>query len=147
MDYRMRRSTLRMLCILLNVMILIPSAFAVIFDTFMAITSSIQGGAYESFAMAVHPMFYVGILLLLILPLVNFFYIYYEKKNSFLLKVLNFIVTILFALIWAGFLSSIYENGMEDEWLFLFITMIFFTFGFSYTYISGIERFWLKSDE
>ena len=140
MDYRMRRSTLRMLCILLNVMILIPSAFAVIFDTFMAITSSIQGGAYESFAMAVHPMFYVGILLLLILPLVNFFYIYYEKKNSFLLKVLNFIVTILFALIWAGFLSSIYENGMEDEWLFLFITMIFFTFGFSYTYISGIER-------
>tara|TARA_B100001248_G_scaffold167110_1_gene126434 strand:+ start:274 stop:660 length:387 start_codon:yes stop_codon:yes gene_type:complete len=128
-------------------MILIPSAFAVIFDTFMAITSSIQGGAYESFAMAVHPMFYVGILLLLILPLVNFFYIYYEKKNSFLLKVLNFIVTILFALIWAGFLSSIYENGMEDEWLFLFITMIFFTFGFSYTYISGIERFWLKSDE
>lgn len=147
MDYRMRRSTLRMLCILLNVMILIPSAFAVIFDTFMAITSSIQGGAYESFAMAVHPMFYVGILLLLILPLVNFFYIYYEKNNSFLLKVLNFIVTILFALIWAGFLSSIYENGMEDEWLFLFITMIFFTFGFSYTYISGIERFWLKSDE
>jgi len=147
MDYRMRRSTLRMLCILLNVMILIPSAFAVIFDTFMAITSSIQGGAYESFAMAVHPMFYVGILLLLILPLVNFFYIYYEKKNSFLLKVLNFIVTIFFALIWAGFLSSIYENGMEDEWLFLFITMIFFTFGFSYTYISGIERFWLKSDE
>ena len=128
-------------------MILIPSAFTVIFDTFMAITSSIQGGAYESFAMAVHPMFYVGILLLLILPLVNFFYIYYEKKNSFLLKVLNFIVTILFALIWAGFLSSIYENGMEDEWLFLFITMIFFTFGFSYTYISGIERFWLKSDE
>ena len=147
MDYRMRRSTLRMLCILLNVMILIPSAFTVIFDTFMAITSSIQGGAYESFAMAVHPMFYVGILLLLVLPLVNFFYIYYEKKNSFLLKVLNFIVTILFALIWAGFLSSIYENGMEDEWLFLFITMIFFTFGFSYTYISGIERFWLKSDE
>lgn len=147
MDYRMRRSTLRMLCILLNVMILIPSAFTVIFDTFMAITSSIQGGAYESFAMAVHPMFYVGILLLLILPLVNFFYIYYEKKNSFLLKVLNFIMTILFALIWAGFLSSIYENGMEDEWLFLFITMIFFTFGFSYTYISGIERFWLKSDE
>ena len=147
MDYRMRRSTLRMLCILLNVMILIPSAFTVIFDTFMAITSSIQGGAYEIFAMAVHPMFYVGILLLLILPLVNFFYIYYEKKNSFLLKVLNFIVTILFALIWAGFLSSIYENGMEDEWLFLFITMIFFTFGFSYTYISGIERFWLKSDE
>lgn len=147
MDYRMRRSTLRMLCILLNVMISIPSAFAVIFDTFMAITSSIQGGAYESFAMAVHPMFYVGILLLLILPLVNFFYIYYEKKNSFLLKVLNFIVTILFALIWAGFLSSIYENGMEDEWLFLFITVIFFTFGFSYTYISGIERFWLKSDE
>lgn len=147
MDYRMRRSTLRMLCILLNVMILIPSAFTVIFDTFMAITSSIQGGAYESFAMAVHPMFYVGILLLLILPLVNFFYIYYEKKNSFLLKVLNFIVTILFALIWAGFLSSIYENGMEDEWLFLFITMNFFTFGFSYTYISGIERFWLKSDE
>lgn len=147
MDYRMRRSTLRMLCILLNVMILIPSAFTVIFDTFMVITSSIQGGAYESFAMAVHPMFYVGILLLLILPLVNFFYIYYEKKNSFLLKVLNFIVTIFFALIWAGFLSSIYENGMEDEWLFLFITMIFFTFGFSYTYISGIERFWLKSDE
>ena len=147
MDYRMRRSTLRMLCILLNVMILIPSAFTVIFDTFMAITSSIQGGAYESFAMAVHPMFYVGILLLLVLPLVNFFYIYYEKKNSFLLKVLNFIVTILFALIWAGSLSSIYENGMEDEWLFLFITMIFFTFGFSYTYISGIERFWLKSDE
>lgn len=147
MDYRMRRSTLRMLCILLNVMILIPSAFTVIFDTFMAITSSIQGGAYESFAMAVHPMFYVGILLLLILPLVNFFYIYYEKKNSFLLKVLNFIMTILFALIWAGFLSSIYENGMEDEWLFLFITMIFFTFGFSYTYISGIERFWLNSDE
>lgn len=147
MDYRMRRSTLRMLCILLNVMILIPSAFTVIFDTFMAITSSIQGGAYEIFAMAVHPMFYVGILLLLILPLVNFFYIYYEKKNSFLLKVLNFIVTILFALIWAGFLSSIYENGMEDEWLFLFITMIFFTFGFSYTYISGIERFWLNSDE
>ena len=147
MDYRMRRSTLRMLCILLNVMILIPSAFTVIFDTFMAITSSIQGGAYESFAMAVHPMFYVGILLLLILPLVNFFYIYYEKKNSFLLKVLNFIMTILFALIWAGSLSSIYENGMEDEWLFLFITMIFFTFGFSYTYISGIERFWLKSDE
>ena len=147
MDYRMRRSTLRMLCILLNVMILIPSAFTVIFDTFMVITSSIQGGAYESFAMAVHPMFYVGILLLLILPLVNFFYIYYEKKNSFLLKVLNFIVTILFALIWAGSLSSIYENGMEDEWLFLFITMIFFTFGFSYTYISGIERFWLKSDE
>ena len=147
MDYRMRRSTLRMLCILLNVMILIPSAFTVIFDTFMAITSSIQGGAYESFAMAVHPMFYVGILLLLVLPLVNFFYIYYEKKNSFLLKVLNFIVTILFALIWAGFLSSIYENGMEDEWLFLFITMIFFTFGFSYTYISGIERFWLNSDE
>ena len=147
MDYRMRRSTLRMLCILLNVMILIPSAFTVIFDTFMAITSSIQGGAYESFAMAVHPMFYVGILLLLILPLVNFFYIYYEKKNSFLLKVLNFIVTILFALIWAGSLSSIYENGMEDEWLFLFITMNFFTFGFSYTYISGIERFWLKSDE
>ena len=147
MDYRMRRSTLRMLCILLNVMILIPSAFTVIFDTFMAITSSIQGGAYESFAMAVHPMFYVGILLLLILPLVNFFYIYYEKKNSFLLKVLNFIVTIFFALIWAGFLSSIYENGMEDEWLFLFITMIFFTFGFSYTYIRGIERFWLKSDE
>ena len=147
MDYRMRRSTLRMLCILLNVMILIPSAFTVIFDTFMAITSSIQGGAYESFAMAVHPMFYVGILLLLILPLVNFFYIYYEKKNSFLLKVLNFIVTILFALIWAGSLSSIYENGMEDEWLFLFITMIFFTFGFSYTYISGIERFWLNSDE
>jgi len=147
MDYRMRRSTLRMLCILLNVMILIPSAFTVIFDTFMAITSSIQGGAYESFAMAVHPMFYVGILLLLILPLVNFFYIYYEKKNSFLLKVLNFIVLILFALIWAGSLSSIYENGMEDEWLFLFITMIFFTFGFSYTYISGIERFWLKSDE
>lgn len=147
MDYRMRRSTLRMLCILLNVMILIPSAFTVIFDTFMAITSSIQGGAYESFAMAVHPMFYVGILLLLILPLVNFFYIYYEKKNGFLLKVLNFIVTILFALIWAGSLSSIYENGMEDEWLFLFITMIFFTFGFSYTYISGIERFWLKSDE
>ena len=147
MDYRMRRSTLRMLCILLNVMILIPSAFTVIFDTFIAITSSIQGGAYESFAMAVHPMFYVGILLLLILPLVNFFYIYYEKKNSFLLKVLNFIVTIFFALIWAGFLSSIYENGMEDEWLFLFITMIFFTFGFSYTYISGIERFWLKSDE
>ena len=147
MDYRMRRSTLRMLCILLNVMILIPSAFTVIFDTFMVITSSIQGGAYESFAMAVHPMFYVGILLLLILPLVNFFYIYYEKKNSFLLKVLNFIVTILFALIWAGFLSSIYENGMEDEWLFLYITMIFFTFGFSYTYISGIERFWLKSDE
>ena len=147
MDYRMRRSTLRMLCILLNVMILIPSAFTVIFDTFMAITSSIQGGAYESFAMAVHPMFYVGILLLLILPLVNFFYIYYEKKNSFLLKALNFIVTILFALIWAGFLSSIYENGMEDEWLFLFITMIFFTFGFSYTYISGIERFWLNSDE
>ena len=147
MDYRMRRSTLRMLCILLNVMILIPSAFTVIFDTFMAITSSIQGGAYESFAMAVHPMFYVGILLLLILPLVNFFYIYYEKKNSFLLKVLNFIMTILFALIWACFLSSIYENGMEDEWLFLFITMIFFTFGFSYTYISGIERFWLKSDE
>ena len=147
MDYRMRRSTLRMLCILLNVMILIPSAFTVIFDTFMVITSSIQGGAYESFAMAVHPMFYVGILLLLILPLVNFFYIYYEKKNSFLLKVLNFIMTILFALIWAGFLSSIYENGMEDEWLFLFITMIFFTFGFSYTYISGIERFWLKSDE
>ena len=147
MDYRMRRSTLRMLCILLNVMILIPSAFTVIFDTFMAITSSIQGGAYEIFAMAVHPMFYVGILLLLILPLVNFFYIYYEKKNSFLLKVLNFIVTIFFALIWAGFLSSIYENGMEDEWLFLFITMIFFTFGFSYTYISGIERFWLKSDE
>ena len=97
--------------------------------------------------MAVHPMFYVGILLLLILPLVNFFYIYYEKKNSFLLKVLNFIMTIFFALIWAGFLSSIYENGMEDEWLFLFITMIFFTFGFSYTYISGIERFWLKSDE
>ena len=147
MDYRMRRSTLRMLCILLNVMILIPSAFTVIFDTFMAITSSIQGGAYESFAMAVHPMFYVGILLLLVLPLVNFFYIYYEKKNSFLLKVLNFIVTILFALIWAGSLSSIYENGMEDEWLFLFITMIFFTFGFSYTYISGIERFWLNSDE
>ena len=147
MDYRMRRSTLRMLCILLNVMILIPSAFTVIFDTIMAITSSIQGGAYEIFAMAVHPMFYVGILLLLILPLVNFFYIYYEKKNSFLLKVLNFIVTILFALIWAGFLSSIYENGMEDEWLFLFITMIFFTFGFSYTYISGIERFWLNSDE
>ena len=147
MDYRMRRSTLRMLCILLNVMILIPSAFTVIFDTFMVITSSIQGGAYEIFAMAVHPMFYVGILLLLILPLVNFFYIYYEKKNSFLLKVLNFIVTIFFALIWAGFLSSIYENGMEDEWLFLFITMIFFTFGFSYTYISGIERFWLKSDE
>ena len=147
MDYRMRRSTLRMLCILLNVMILIPSAFTVIFDTFMVITSSIQGGAYESFAMAVHPMFYVGILLLLILPLVNFFYIYYEKKNSFLLKVLNFIVTIFFALIWAGFLSSIYENGMEDEWLFLFITMIFFTFGFSYTYISGIERFWLNSDE
>ena len=147
MDYRMRRSTLRMLCILLNVMILIPSAFTVIFDTFMAITSSIQGRAYESFAMAVHPMFYVGILLLLILPLVNFFYIYYEKKNSFLLKVLNFIVTILFALIWAGSLSSIYENGMEDEWLFLFITMNFFTFGFSYTYISGIERFWLKSDE
>jgi hypothetical protein len=147
MDYRMRRSTLRMLCILLNVMILIPSAFTVIFDTFMAITSSIQGGAYESFAMAVHPMFYVGILLLLILPLVNFFYIYYEKKNSFLLKVLNFIMTILFALIWAGSLSSIYENGMEDEWLFLFITMIFFTFGFSYTYISGIERFWLNSDE
>lgn len=147
MDYRMRRSTLRMLCILLNVMILIPSAFTVIFDTFMAITSSIQGGAYESFAMAVHPMFYAGILLLLILPLVNFFYIYYEKKNSFLLKVLNFIVTIFFALIWAGFLSSIYENGMEDEWLFLFITMNFFTFGFSYTYISGIERFWLKSDE
>ena len=147
MDYRMRRSTLRMLCILLNVMILIPSAFTVIFDTFMVITSSIQGGAYESFAMAVHPMFYVGILLLLILPLVNFFYIYYEKKNSFLLKVLNFIVTILFALIWAGFLSSIYENGMEDEWLFLFITMIFFTFGFSYTYISGIESFWLNSDE
>ena len=147
MDYRMRRSTLRMLCILLNVMILIPSAFTVIFDTFMAITSSIQGGAYESFAMAVHPMFYVGILLLLILPLVNFFYIYYEKKNSFLLKVLNFIVLILFALIWAGSLSSIYENGMEDEWLFLFITMSFFTFGFSYTYISGIERFWLKSDE
>ena len=147
MDYRMRRSTLRMLCILLNVMILIPTALTVIFDTFMAITSSIQGGAYESFAMAVHPMFYVGILLLLILPLVNFFYIYYEKKNSFLLKVLNFIVTIFFALIWAGFLSSIYENGMEDEWLFLFITMIFFTFGFSYTYISGIERFWLKSDE
>ena len=147
MDYRMRRSTLRMLCILLNVMILIPSAFTVIFDTFMAITSSIQGGAYESFAMAVHPMFYVGILLLRILPLVNFFYIYYEKKNSFLLKVLNFIVTIFFALIWAGFLSSIYENGMEDEWLFLFITMIFFTFGFSYTYISGKERFWLKSDE
>ena len=147
MDYRMRRSTLRMLCILLNVMILIPSAFTVIFDTFMAITSSIQGGAYESFAMAVHPMFYVGILLLLILPLVNFFYIYYEKKNSFLLKVLNFIMTIFFALIWAGSLSSIYENGMEDEWLFLFITMNFFTFGFSYTYISGIERFWLKSDE
>ena len=147
MDYRMRRSTLRMLCILLNVMILIPSAFTVIFDTFMAITSSIQGGAYESFAMAVHPMFYVGILLLLILPLVNFFYIYYEKKNSFLLKVLNFIVTIFFALIWAGFLSSIYENGMEDEWLFLYITMIFFTFGFSYPYISGIERVWLKSDE
>ena len=147
MDYRMRRSTLRMLCILLNVMILIPSAFTVIFDTFMAITSLIQGGAYESFAMAVHPMFYVGILLLLILPLVNFFYIYYEKKNSFLLKVLNFIMTIFFALIWAGFLSSIYENGMEDEWLFLFITMIFFTFGFSYTYISGIERFWPKSDE
>ena len=147
MDYRMRRSTLRMLCILLNVMILIPSAFTVIFDTFMAITSSIQGGAYESFAMAVHPMFYVGILLLLILPLVNFFYIYYEKKNSFLLKVLIFIVTILFALIWAGFLSSIYENGMEDEGLFLFIRMIFFTFGFSYTYFSGIERVWLKSDE
>ena len=147
MDYRMRRSTLRMLCILLNAMILIPSAFTVIFDTSMMITSSIQGGAYESFAMAVHPVFYAGILLLLILPLANFFHIYYKKKNSFLLKALNLIVTILFALIWAGLLNSIYENGMDDEWLFLFITMNFFTFGFSYTYISGIERFWLKSDE
>ena len=147
MDYRMRRSTLRMLCILLNAMVFIPFALIVIADTSMTISSKIHGWTYESLVMAVHPLFYLGVLLLLITPAANFFFAYYEKKKNFLLQALNIILSFFFFMAFAGFLNEMLKNDSKPDWMLLNVLMLFLTFGFSYLYISDAKRFWLNSAE
>ena len=127
MDYRIKKSSLRILCLFLNFMMLMPF--------FIFFIAAIFSG--------VNPFFSASMLLLLILPSANFFHIYYKKKISFLLKNVNFIAGVFFALLMIGSVGNI---NIQD-WIKLIVLTIFLILNINYVYISGEKKFWLNSDE
>ena len=123
----MKRSSLRILCLFLNFMMIMPLAFIFI------------AAIFEE----VNPFFSVLILFLLTLPLANFSHIYYKKKISFLLKAVNFIVAVFFGILVLG---SVGNTNIQDS-IKLIVVTIFLIFNINYVYISGEKKFWLNSDE
>ena len=123
----MKKSSLRILCLFLNFMMLMP--FFIFF--IVAIFSG------------VNPFFSALMLLLLILPSANFFHIYYKKKKNFLLKNVNFIAAVFFGIVMIG---SVANTNIQDSMKLIVVT-IFLIFNINYVYISGEKKFWLNSDE
>ena len=123
----MKRSSLRILCLFLNFMMVMPLAFIFI------------AAIFEE----VNPLFSVLILFLLTLPLANFSHIYYKKKMSFLLKAVNFILAVFFGILVLG---SVGNTNIQDSMKLIVVT-IFLIFNINYVYISGEKKFWLNSDE
>ena len=122
----MKRSSLRILCLFLNFMMVMPLAFIFI------------AAIFEE----VNPLFSVLILFLLTLPLANFSHIYYKKKMSFLLKAVNFILAVFFGILVLG---SVGNTNIQDSMKLIVVT-IFLIFNINYVYISGEKKFWLNSD-
>ena len=127
MDYRMKKSSLRILCLFLNFMMLMPF--------FIFFIAAIFSG--------VNPLFSVLMLFLLILPLANFFHIYYKKRKNLLLKNVNFIAAVFFGIVMIG---SVGNTNIQDSMKLIVVT-IFLIFNINYVYISGGKKFWLNSDE
>ena len=113
----MKRSSLRILCLFLNFIMIMP--FAIFF------VAAIFAG--------VNPFFSAFFLFLLILSSVNFFHIYYKKKKNFLLKNVNFIAGVFFALLMIGSVGNI---NIQD-WIKLIVLTIFLILNINYVYISG----------
>ncbi len=125
----MKKSTLRMLCLFLNFMMIMP--FTVFF-----VAANFAG---------VNPLFSALMLFLLILPSANFFHIYYKKEKSFLLKAANLIAGVFCAiLIIYGFIDP---NNSSPDWLKIIVATIFLIISINYSYISGEKKFWLNNDE
>ena len=123
----MKRSSLRILCLFLNLMMIMPFAIFLL--------AAIYSGA--------NPFFSVLFFFLLTLSLANFFHIYYKKKISFLLKSINFIAAVFSGLLLIG---SVGNTDIQDS-MKLIVATIFLIFNINYVYISGEKKFWLNSDE
>ena len=122
----MKRSSLRILCLFLNLMMIMPFAIFLL--------AAIASGA--------NPFFSVLFFFLLTLSLANFFHIYYKKKISFLLKGINFITAVFSGLLLIG---SVGNTDIQDS-MKLIVATIFLIFNINYVYISGEKKFWLNSD-
>ena len=123
----MKRFSLRILCLFLNLMMIMPFAIFLL--------AAIASGA--------NPFFSVLFFFLLTLSLANFFHIYYKKKISFLLKNVNFIAAVFFGIVMIG---SVGNTNIQD-WMKLIVVTIFLIFNINYVYISGEKKFWLNNDE
>ena len=123
----MKRSSLRILCLFLNLMMIMPFA--------LFLLAAIYSGA--------NPFFSVLFFFLLTLSLANFFHIYYKKRKNFLLKNVNFIAAVFFGIVMIG---SVGNTNIQDSMKLIVLT-IFLIFNINYVYISGGKKFWLNSDE
>ena len=127
MGFQMKKSSLRILCLFLNFILIMPFA--------LFLLGAIYSGANLFFS--------VLFFFLLTLSLANFFHIYYKKKISFLLKNVNFIAAVFFGILMLG---SVGNTNIQD-WMKLSVLTIFLIFNINYVYISGEKKFWLNSDE
>ena len=127
MGFQMKKSSLRILCLFLNFILIMPFAIFLL--------AAIYSGANSFFS--------VLFFFLLTLSLANFFHIYYKKKISFLLKNVNFIAAVFFGILMIG---SVGNTNIQD-WMKLIVVTIFLIFNINYVYISGEKKFWLNSDE
>ena len=123
----MKRSSLRILCLFLNLMMIMPFAIFLL--------AAIASGA--------NPFFSVLFFFLLTLSLANFFHIYYKKKISFLLKGINFIAAVFSGLLLIG---SVGNTDIQDS-MKLIVATIFLIFNINYVYVSGEKKWWFNSDE
>jgi len=119
----MKKSTLRLLCLFLNFIMIMP--FAVL------LLAAIQSGA--------NPFYSVLFFFLLTLSLANFFHIYYKKKTSFLLKSINFIAAVFSGILIIG---SVGNTDFQDSMKLLVLTF-FLIFNINYVYTSGKKIFGL----
>ena len=127
MGFQMKKSSLRIICLFLNFILIMP------FTIFLL--AAIYSGAF--------PFFSVLFFFLLTLSLANFFHIYYKKKISFLLKSINFIAAVFSGLLLIG---SVGNTDIQDS-MKLIVATIFLIFNINYVYVSGEKKWWFNSDE
>ena len=127
MGFQMKKSSLRILCLFLNFILIMPFAIFLL--------GAIYSGANSFFS--------VLFFFLLTLSLANFFHIYYKKKISFLLKGINFIAAVFSGLLLIG---SVGNTDIQDS-MKLIVATFFLIFNINYVYVSGEKKFWLNSDE